>query len=159
MTTRLVSALPWLLVGLIVGAVLMQFAMPPISGTSVPSHSLATATGCADDGDPRAWLGYVPHNDYRAVYLTNYSFVHDDPDITVRAELNEAAEGDWTLAIMTSPDDSEKQVPDDCRPRTVLDASIAIPTSAERVTVTLDGEQVASMRTVGSSPRFRYLEE
>ena len=53
MDSRLWTILPALLAGVLIGAILMQFALPPIAGTSVPSHTLSTATGCADADDPR----------------------------------------------------------------------------------------------------------
>jgi hypothetical protein len=120
---------------------------------------MTTATGCADAEDPRAWVGHVPDADYRAVYLTNYTFVHDEPDIEVRAELTESDPGEWVLAVTTTPGDGDKEIPEDCQPRTRLDASVALPTDAESLRITLDGEPIAEVETTANSTRFRYLDE
>ncbi|WP_458207867.1 hypothetical protein [Haladaptatus sp. NG-SE-30] len=158
MDSRTWSLVSGIIIGLVLGVVVMQFVTPPLSGTSVPSHGLSTATGCVDEDDPRAWIGQVPNGDHRSVYLMNYSFVHDEPDIEVRADLNESAPGEWVLAVTTSPGNSEKQPSDDCQPRTTMDASVALPTSAETLTVTIDGKQVAIIETQAHSPRFRHLD-
>lgn len=158
MASRFWTILLSVLAGVFIGAVLVQSLGAPISGTSVPSHGIATATGCADADDPRAWVGQVPNADYRAVYLMNYTFVHDDPDIELRGELVESSPGDWEFQLETTPGTSEKDVPADCQPRTIVDASVALPTTAESLTVTLDGETITVVETTGSSPRFGYLE-
>lgn len=159
MASRLWTILLSLLAGILVGAVLMQAVGPPISGTSVPSHGISTATGCADADEPQAWVGQVPNADYRAVYLENYTFVHDDPDIELRGELVESSPGAWELRLQTTPGNTDKDVPADCQPRTIVDAAVALPKSAESLTITLDGETITVVETTGSSPRFGYRNE
>ncbi|WP_336136408.1 hypothetical protein [Natronomonas amylolytica] len=159
MRYRLLPFISGLVLGVVVGALLMQAMTPPLSGTSVPSHGLTTATGCADAEEPRAWVGHVPDADYRAVYLTNYTFVHDEPDIEIRAELTESDPGAWVLAVTTTPADGDKEIPEDCQPRTRLDASVALPTDAESLRITLDGEPVTEVETTANTTRFRYLDE
>lgn len=158
MDVRTRSLLSGLVIGVLVGAILMQFVTPPISGTSVPSHGLTTATGCAEPSDPRASIGHVPNSDYRAVYLMNYSFVHENPDIEVRAELTDSASNAWIFAITTSTAGDGRDLPEDCQPRTILDASIALPTTAETLTITLDGDRIVIVETRANEPRFRYLD-
>lgn len=159
MASRIWSNLAALVAGVLVGVVLMQVAAAPLTGTSVPSHGLGTATGCAQPDDPSAWTGMVPESEHRAVYLMNYSHVHDSPDVEHRGELTEPEPGDWLLELTTEPGDGEKNVPEDCQPRTLIHASVALPTDARSLTVTLDGEQVAVVETTASSPRFSYLDE
>ena len=159
MASRIQSLLLGLVLGLAFGVMLMQVVTPPLTGTSVPSHGLTTATGCTEADDPRAWIGQVPNADYRGVYLMNYSFVHDSPDIEIRAELTESEPDVWALAVTTTPEDSDKEIPADCQPRTRLDASVALPTSAESLQITLDGEPVVTVETTANAPRFRYLGE
>lgn len=158
METRLWTVLPALIAGVLIGAVLMQFLTPPMSGTSVPSHGMTTATGCLDADDPRGWIGVVPDADYRAVYLANYSYPHNATDVEIRSELSESASNAWVFAITVTPGDSEKDVPDDCQPRSMIDASIAVPTAAESLTITIDGETIAVVDTTVNSPRFSYLD-
>lgn len=45
MESRLWTVLPAVVATLPIGAVLMQFLTPPVSGTSLPSHGMATAAG------------------------------------------------------------------------------------------------------------------
>lgn len=158
MASRLWTVLPSVFAGVLIGAVLMQALAPPVSGTSVPSHSFSTATGCADADDPHGWVGQVPEGDHRSVYLMNYTFTHDAPDIELQSELAEDAPGAWTLALTTTAGDSGKEVPDDCQPRTVLDVAVALPTAAESLTVTLDGDHVTVVDTTASSPHFAFLQ-
>lgn len=144
---------------MVLGIVLMQVVTPPLTGTSVPSHGLTTATGCADADDPRAWVGQVPDANYRAVYLTNYTFLHDEPDVEVRADLTESEPSAWVLAVTTTPEDGDRDVPEDCQPQTRLDASVALPTDADSLRITLDGESIVEAETTANSPRFHYLNE
>lgn len=146
-----------LVVGVLIGAVVAGTVGAPMSGTTVPSHGLATATGCESPDDPRAWVGQVPDGDYRAVYLMNYSFTHDEPGLEVLGDLTEPEPNHWVLAVTATPVDSDKHVPADCQPRTRLDASVAIPTDAESLQITLDGESVVTIETTENAPRFRYL--
>lgn len=159
MRSDILPLLVGLVVGLLLGLLLMQAMTSPLIGTSVPSHGLTTATGCADADDPRAWVGQVPDADYRAVYLTNYTFLHDEPDVEVRADLTESEPGAWVLAVTTTPEDSGRDVPEDCQPRTRLDASVALPTDADSLRITLDGEPIVDVQTTANSPRFHYLDE
>lgn len=159
MDTRVWTALGALVAGILIGAVVMQFAMPPVTGTSVPSHGFSTATGCADADDPRGWVGLVPESDHRSVYLMNYSHLHDAPDIELRSNLTEREPDVWRLELTTSPVDSGKDVPEDCQPRTMIDASVALPTTAQSLTITLDGEQITVVETTAASPRFSYLDD
>lgn len=158
METRLWTVVPAVLAGVLIGVVLMQFLTPPVSGTSVPSHGLATSTGCLDADDPRGWTGVVPDADYRAVYLTNYSHVHNATDVEIRGELIESETDAWVFAITVTPVASEKEVPDDCQPRSMIDASIAVPTTTESLTITIDGETITVVDTTVNSPRFSYLD-
>lgn len=157
MNARIVSMLVGLVAGVLIGAVVAGTVGAPISGTAVPSHGLATATGCASPDDPRAWVGQVPDSDYRAVYLMNYSFTHDRPDIEVLGNLTEPEPNRWLLAVTATPVDSDKDVPADCQPRTRLDASVAIPTDAESLRITVDGESVVTVETTANAARFHYL--
>lgn len=161
MVSRLWTIVPALLAGVLVGAILVSLMAPPLTGTSVPSHGVSTATGCEKADDPRAWVAVVPEGDHQAVYLQNYSVVHDDPAVDVRSELTESGDGtdEWVLALTTRPADTEKVVPDGCQPRTLVDAAVAVPPTAQSLTVTLDGEQVAVVETAVNAPRFRYLDE
>lgn len=158
METRIWPVLSALLAGVLIGAVVMLFVTPPVSGTSVPSHGLATATGCLDADDPRGWIGVVPDADYRAVYLTNYSHVHTAPDVEIRGTLTESTTNAWVFAITVTPEDSEKATPETCQPRSMIDAAIALPTAAESLTITLDGEPIAVVDTTANSPRFSYID-
>lgn len=159
MDSRTLPLFSGLVIGLVLGIMLMQVASPPLTGTSVPSYGLTTATGCAEPDDPRAWVGQVPDADYRAVYLMNYSFIHDEAAVELRAELTEPEPDAWVLAVTTTPTDTDKAVPEDCQPRTSLDASVALPTSAESLQITLDSEPVVTVETTANAPRFRYLDE
>lgn len=158
MESRLWTVLPAVIAGVLIGAVLMQFLAPPMSGTSVPSHGMATATGCLGADDPRGWVGVVPDGDYRAVYLMNYSYTHDATDVEIRAELTESAANAWVFAVTVTPGTERKEVPDDCQPRSTIDASIALPAAAESLTITVDGEPVADVDTTGNAPRFSYID-
>lgn len=137
----------------------MQVMTPPMSGTSVPSHGLSTATGCVDADDPRGWVGVVPDPDHRSVYLMNFSHVHNATDVEIRGELTESRPNSWQFAITVTPVTSEKEVPEECQPRSVIDAAIALPTDAESLTITIDGEPIADIDTATRSPRFSYVEE
>lgn len=158
MKYRVLSISVGVVIGVVLGVVLMQVMTPPFTGTTVPSHGLSTVTGCEEANQPRPWVGQVSQTDYQAVYLMNYSFIHDDPDVEVRAQLTESEPGAWILAVSTTPIDSDKDVPGDCQPRTRLDASVALPLDAESMQVLLDGEPVVSIRTTANSPRFHYLD-
>ena len=146
-----------LLLGALLGVLLAGVFATPITGTSVPSHGFSTATGCAGD-EPPAWVGTTPEADHQSVYLGNYSFTHDSPGVDVRSSLTEGGDGAWTLALATTPAETDRDVPDDCRPRTTVDASVALPTDADSLTITLDGERIAVVETATNEPRFRYLE-
>lgn len=159
MESRLWTILPALIAGILIGAVVMQVVTPPVSGTSVPSHGMSTATGCVDPDDPQGWIGVVPNADHRAVYLTNYSYVHEAPDVEIVGELTESTTNAWTFAISVTPVTSEKEVPNTCQPRSMIDAAIALPTSAESLTVTIEGEPIAVVDTAAQSPRFSYVDE
>lgn len=158
MNSRLWTVLPAVVAGVLIGAVLMQFLTPPMSGTSVPSHGMATATGCVDADDPRGWIGVVPDADYRSVYLMNYSYAHNATDVEISGELTESASNAWEFAITVTPGADEKEVPEACQPRSMIDASVALPTAAESLTITIDGEPIAVVETTGNSPRFSYLD-
>lgn len=159
METRIWTILPALIAGVLIGAVLMQFVTPPVSGTSVPSHGLTTATGCVDADDPQAWLGMVPNADHRAVYLMNYSYVHDEADVEIIGKLTESETNEWKLAISGTPVTTEKALPGDCQPRSVINAAIALPMDVESLVITLDGETVTVVDTATTSPQFSYLDE
>jgi hypothetical protein len=147
-----------LLLGALLGVLLAGTFATPISGTSVPSHGFSTATGCAGD-EPPAWVGTTPDGDHRSVYLGNYSFTHDSPGVDVRSTLTEGADGAWTLALATTPAETDRDVPDDCQPRTTVDASVALPTDADSLTITLDGERIAAVDVSVDEPQFRSLGE
>lgn len=159
MGSRIWTVLPALLAGVLIGAVLMQFLAPSVSGTSVPSHGMATATGCLDVDDPDGWLGVVPDGDYLAVYLMNYTVVHTATDGEITGELTETEPNVWEFAITVTPGTGERSVPDGCQTRSIIDASIAIPPSAESVTITLDGESIVHIDTLVTSPRFSYIDD
>lgn len=158
METRRWAVLSAFLAGVLIGGVVMLFVTPPVSGTSVPSHGMATATGCLDDDDPRGWIGVIPDADYRAVYLTNYTHVHTAPDVEIRGTLTESSTNAWVFAITVTPEDGEKSVPGTCQPRSMIDAAIAIPTTAESLTITVEGETIAVVDTTANSPRFPYID-
>ncbi|MFB6093080.1 MAG: hypothetical protein ABEK02_08730 [Haloquadratum sp.] len=157
MKTHPSTVLAALLLGVLVGGAAVQVATPPDTGTSVPSHGLSTATGCADADDPRGWVGTVPTPDHRAVYLMNYSYRHRDATVDLRSDLTQPEPGRWVLAIRTEPDPSDKTLPAECRPRTTIDASVALPTTAASLGITIDGETVAVIDTTAPEPRFFYL--
>lgn len=158
MESRFWTIFPSVIAGVIIGAVLMQFVAPPVSGTSVPSHGLTTATGCEAVDDQRGWIGVVPNDDHRAVYLMNYSYAHDPPDVEIRGELGEPSPNVWHFAVTVTPVDGEKVVPDTCEPRSVISAAIALPTDAESLRITIDGELVTVVDTRAHSPRFSSLD-
>ncbi|GAB7095652.1 hypothetical protein JCM30237_28060 [Halolamina litorea] len=150
-----------LAVGVLLGVLLGTLtagAGSPVGGTTVPSHGVSTVTGCAGD-EPRAWVATTPDSDHRSVYLANYSFTHDSPGVDVRSTLREGDDGAWTLALATTPSETDREVPADCRPRTTVDATVALPTGADSLTITLDGEPLATVEVATNRPRFRYLEE
>ena len=159
MESRIWTILPALVAGIVIGAVVMQILAPPITGTSVPSHRVATATGCLDADDPRGWIGVVREDDHQAVYLMNYSHVHDESDLEIRTNLTETEPNAWQLSLTVEPGDEGKDVPEDCQPRTTIDASVAVPTTAESLTITIDGETIAVVDTSARSPRFYDLDE
>ena len=159
MESRIWTILPALVAGVVIGAVVMQILAPPITGTSVPSHGVVTATGCVDADDPRGWIGTVPEDDHQAVYLMNYSHVHEESDVELRTNLTEAEPNAWKLSLTVEPGDGGKDVPEDCQPRTMIDASVAVPTTAASLTITIDGETIAVVDTSARSPRFYYVEE
>lgn len=99
----------------------------------------------------------MPNADHRAVYLMNYSYVHDAPDVDIVGELTESGTNTWEFAITVTSVTSEKEVPDECQPHSVIDVAIALPTSAESLTVTIDGDPIAVIKTETSYPRFHYL--
>lgn len=45
MESRIWTIIPAVIAGILIGAIVMQVVAPPVSGTSVPSHGMATATG------------------------------------------------------------------------------------------------------------------
>lgn len=61
--------------------------------------------------------------------------------------------------MTATPVGSDKDVPADCQPRTRLDASVALPTGAESLVITVDGEPVVTVEKTATSPRFSYLDE
>ncbi len=158
MESRISTVLPALIAGILIGALLMQFVAPPISGTSVPSHTLSTATGCQDAADPRGWVAVVPDSDHRSVYLSNYSYVHAAPNVQIRGELTESGPTTWDFAISVTPETSEKEVPEECQPRSVINAAIALPTEAESLTISIEGETIVAVDTTSSWPRVSNLE-
>lgn len=157
MESRIWSILPALIAGVVIGAVLMQFMTPPVTGTSVPSHAFAAATGCVQTDDRQGWVGVIPGGDYTAVYLTNYTLAHDEPALDLESALTETAPNQWELTLTTSPADDGKGVPEGCQPRSVIDTSVAIPVTAESLTVTLDGDRLTNIDTTDHSPRFSYI--
>lgn len=161
MDSRIAVLLAGLVVGAIIGGVGVQVTQPPQSGVSVPSMGTTAATGCLTGDEPRAWVGQTSANagEYRAVYLQNYSFTHDTPNLAVRGNLTEASDGRWVLALTTDPDTPTKEAPEDCTPRTTVSASAALPPEFETLRVTLDGDEVATVRNSGNQPAFRYLND
>ncbi len=159
MASRVTIILPAVLAGILIGAVMMLVVAPPQSGTTVPSHTLTTATGCEDADDPRGWIGQIPNADHRAVYLTNFSYPHTAPDVEILGELDEPEPNDWVLAITVTPQTSEKEALSDCQPRSVINAAVALPPAAESFTISIEGETITVVDTTGQSPRFSYLEK
>ena len=100
----------------------------------------------------------MPTAEYRGVYLQNYTYRHDAADVEIRGELTEAGSNAWTFAIAVTPGDDGKGAADDCQPRSTIAASIALPTAAESLRITLDGEVVAVIDLPANAPRFRYLQ-
>jgi hypothetical protein len=159
------SRIPVLLAGLVVGALVGGFAVgqvqPASSGVSVPSMTTTAATGCLGGDEPRAWVGQTSGgaDEYRAVYLQNYSFSHETPDAGVRGDLTEAGDGRWELALRLDPETPTKPPAEDCQPRTTVSASVALPSQFETLRVTVDGDEVTAIENSGNRPAFRYLNE
>lgn len=107
---------------------------------------------------PRGWVVVVPESDHRAVYLSNYGYVHDAPDVEILGELTESRPNAWEFAIAVTPRTSEKEGPEECQPRSRINAAIALPTDAESPTITIDGDLIAVVDTTSSTPRVSYLE-
>ncbi|WP_254821150.1 hypothetical protein [Haloglomus halophilum] len=161
MDSRIAVLLAGLVVGAVAGGLAVAATQSPQSGVSVPSMGTTAATGCLSGDEPRAWVGQtsVDAGEYRAVYLQNYSFTHDTPNLAVRGDLTEASDGRWELALTTEAETPTKEVPDDCQPRTTVSASAALPPEFETLTVTLDGDEIVVIEHSGKQPAFRYLNE
>lgn len=158
MESRLWTVLPALIAGMVIGALAIQFMAPPVTGTSVPSHGVTTATGCVKADDPQGWIGVVPQGDHSAVYLSNYTVEHGASALDFDSSLTETAPDTWELVLTTSPAEDGKEVPEGCQPRTVIDSAVAIPATAESLTITLDGERITVVDTTAKSPRFSDLD-
>lgn len=161
MNSRIAILIAGLVVGALAGGLAVAAIQSPDSGVSVPSMGTTAATGCLSGDEPRAWVGQTSAGagEYRAVYLQNYSFTHDTPNLAVRGNLTDEGDGRWELALTTEPDTPTKEAPEDCQPRTTVSASAALPPEFETLTVTLDGDEVATVRNSGNQPAFRYLNE
>ncbi|WP_276260182.1 hypothetical protein [Haloglomus litoreum] len=161
MDSRIAVLLVGLVVGALAGGLAVGLVQPTQSGVSVPSMTTTAATGCLAGDEPRAWVGQAGGGagEYRAVYLENYSFSHDDPNLAVRGDITEAGDGRWELALTTESETPTKAPAEDCQPRTTVSASVALPSEFETLRVTLDGEVIAVIEHSGNSPAFRYLNE
>jgi hypothetical protein len=161
MDSRIAVLLAGLVVGALAGGVAASMTQPASSGVSVPSMGTTAATGCLSGDEPRAWVGQTSANagEYRAVLFQNYSFTHENPNLGVRGNLTDAGDGRWELALTTESETPTKAPDEDCQPRTTVSASVALPADFGTLTVTLDGEEVATVRNSGNRPAFRYLNE
>lgn len=148
-----------LIVGLVVGAVGGQAFAGPQSGVAVPSATSWSATGCAGE-EPPPWVGQVDVVDFSVIEFQNYSFTHEEPGVDVRMSLDERSDGEWMLAFATEPDPDadQKEVPAGCQPRTRIGTSVALPTTFETLTVTVDGEVVAVVEHA-DRPQFDHLDD
>ena len=155
---RLSAVLLGVAVGLLVGAAVVAVAAGwfiPAERTQSPTGSMTTATGCRPNPTAGGWVGYVPVGD-RAVVVFNYTLVHDVPEIEVRADLANPAGGRHVYAIETTPvtDGRKGPPPEDCQPRTTLEAAVTLPRAFGTLEVTLDGRTVATVAS-GEGPDFR----
>ncbi|WP_231184458.1 hypothetical protein [Haladaptatus sp. DYF46] len=132
-------------------------------GVGLPSESLVTATGtgCSAAVDTGGWVGQQPVHDVMAVSF-NDTFAHETTAINVNASLEPSANGDYFLRIETSPDRAASAkkgpAPEDCLPRTTIDASMTVPRDYDTITVVADGERVTTIENTDSSfARYRSL--
>ncbi|WP_423745834.1 hypothetical protein V5735_07740 (plasmid) [Haladaptatus sp. SPP-AMP-3] len=152
-----------LVVGLVLGSAgssLFSFPANARNGVEIPSESLVTATGtgCSATVDTGGWVGQQPIHDVVAVSF-NDTIAHEATAIDVNATLDSGADGDYFLRIDTSPDhaaSAKKGSPDDCQPRTTIDAAVTVPRDYDTITVVIDGETVTTVENDGSSfARYR----
>jgi hypothetical protein len=153
-------------IGLVVGSggsSLVGLSTNTMDGGEIPSESLVTATGsgCSATVDAGGWVGQQPIHDVMAVSF-NYTVAHETTAIDVNASLEPSPNGDYFLRIETSPDREvsakKGSAPEDCQPRTTIDAAMTVPRDYDTITVVVDGERVAAIENTDSSfARYRSL--
>jgi len=160
---RLPTFLLGALVGVLVGGLVVAGAgawLVPTERTASPAASMTTATGCASDPATGGWVGQVTTAE-DAVVVFNYTLVHDAAEIDVRGDLQNPAEGRHVFAITTAPvTDGEKgSPPDDCQPRTTIQAGVTLPRESGTLAIAIDGDVVATVESdPGAGPSFRPVD-
>lgn len=148
------------LVGALVGAGAVTVVFPAEQTVS-PTSSYAAATGCLapDERAPASWVVRVPSGD-RTTFVFNRTFTHDPASVRVNASVETESEGDYVYRLTTEPDPdaAEKEVPEDCTPRTTLDAVVSVPSDYRTFTVVVDGRELVTIENDGSQPLYRTLE-
>jgi len=144
-------------VGVLLGAVLAGAAgawFLPADRSVDASSSMQTATGCSASPRAGGWVGVVPATD-EAIVVFNYTVVHDAPAIDVHSELSEPVDGEYVFAISTTPapDSGKGEPPEDCQPRTTLDAGVTLPRGFDALEVVLDGRSVTTVESGDASFR------
>lgn len=130
--------------GLLVGGA-VGYALVPTERVSSPSYGMSTATGCATDPETGGWIGRVPASETETIVL-NLTFTHDVADVDVRGNLSESAPGRYRFAVLVTPGEGGKgEPPEDCTPRTTLDASVSLPNDYRSLAVLFDGTVVTEV--------------
>jgi hypothetical protein len=148
-TSRVLSIAMAFLAGILAGAVLLT-AVPGLAGGPVemapdpdtPPTSVWMAGPSCDDGEvnPNAgWLHEVATGNAYTVTL-NATVVHD-AGTEVEASVNRRSGNEYELAIRTVERTPERA--QDCEQvRTTLGMGVSLPTSYERVVLTVDGREL-----------------
>lgn len=143
--------------GLLVGAA-VGFALVPTERVASPSSATSAGTGCVPDPATGGWVGQVPAGETWTVAL-NLTFTHDVADVDVRGNLTQSAPGAYRFAVLVTAGTGPKgEPPADCRPRTVLDATISLPGDYRTLAILLGDTVVARVeKPEGSFSTFRSL--
>lgn len=148
------------LVGALVGAGAVAF-VTPADRTVSPTSSYTAATGCLapDERAPASWIVRVPGGD-QTTFAFNRTFTHEPASVRLNASVESPSEGDYVyrLAVEPDPDADQKTVPDDCTPRTTLDAVVSVPSDYRTFSVVFDGRELVTIENDGSGPLYRTLE-
>lgn len=148
------------LVGVVVG---VGIPTPGAASTpvSTPTLSTASATGCVEGGvEAGGWVGQMPAGGNARTVAVNYTVPHDAADVNVSGSLTRQGQtGDYVLALTTTPvaDSAKGDPPENCQPRTKMEAVAALPNDFETLTVVVNDETVTEVRNSESSASFRVL--